>query len=486
VGKGRERGESLAGSIARYSSSKIYRHALGVVSALVKPKLLTPDLYGLWSLLNVIPAYTAYSHLGSGSAMLYRIPFCRGEGDEGKVREIKGTVFAAELSINIVIAAGLCLWALFGGFDPVVRYGLITMAAAVLLQFVFNYYIGLLKAYQNFRLVSSSFYLRSTLSLGALVLIWLFGIYGAYMGLVLGYALAIWYVRSQSPVGPERFFSGSLFADLVRTGFPIMLFNFITTLVRTSDKLVISAYLDRAELGFYSLAAMVFSALMQIPAAGREVMEPRLMKNLSAEGTAASLRSYLLRPVVTVSFLTPLLIGGAVFAVPAVVTLMLPRYTAGILPAQVLAVGGYFYAVALVCRGMIVAGGHQVAASGIVGLSLAVNVLLNILLIKAGYGITGVAAGTGVSFFVMAALLLLFLAKRFPGNRDDWRACLTASAGSFLAMTALIIVIGLALPLPSLPLVAAAAVRAVTFAAATALVWGLARRRMALLREDRT
>ena len=99
--------------------------------------------------------------------------------------------------------------------------------------------------------------------------------------------------------------------------------------------------------------------------------------------------------------------------------------------------------------------------------------------------ITGVAAGTGVSFLVMATLLLLFLAKRFPGNRDDWRSCLTASAGSFLVMTALIIVIGLALPLPSLPLLFAAAVRAVTFAAATALVWGLARRRIPLLREER-
>ncbi len=89
--------DSVLKNIVRYSSSKIFRQILRVLTGFIKPKLLTPELFGLWNILSIIPAYASYIHLGSRSSMRYLIPYHEAKKEEQKNSEIKGSVFYGSL-----------------------------------------------------------------------------------------------------------------------------------------------------------------------------------------------------------------------------------------------------------------------------------------------------------------------------------------------------------------------------------------------------
>ncbi|KWT82985.1 hypothetical protein [Candidatus Magnetominusculus xianensis] len=59
--------ETLIKNISRYVASNIFQRACGIVNTFIKkPKLLPPELYGLWNLINIITTY-ATAHLGTRS-----------------------------------------------------------------------------------------------------------------------------------------------------------------------------------------------------------------------------------------------------------------------------------------------------------------------------------------------------------------------------------------------------------------------------------
>ena len=85
--------ESVTKNIVRYSSSKVYQQILSLLTAFIRPKLLTPELYGLWNILNIIPTYASYSNLGTFDIMRYMIPYHEGKKEHQKSLEIRDSVF---------------------------------------------------------------------------------------------------------------------------------------------------------------------------------------------------------------------------------------------------------------------------------------------------------------------------------------------------------------------------------------------------------
>ncbi|MCD6416053.1 MAG: hypothetical protein J7M08_05095, partial [Planctomycetes bacterium] len=69
--------DSVAPVVAKYSSGRFYRMGLGLITAFIRPKLLSPEYYGIWTLLKLIPNYLSYAHGGTRTAMRYLIPLYR-------------------------------------------------------------------------------------------------------------------------------------------------------------------------------------------------------------------------------------------------------------------------------------------------------------------------------------------------------------------------------------------------------------------------
>lgn len=394
----------VVGTIARYASSNLFRQLLGVVNAFLKPKLLSPELFGLWNLLSLIPNYAQYIHLGSRSALRYRLPVNRALNREADNRSQIGAVYYGTLALSLLLALGLLLAAIWPPLPTAARVGLATMAVVVLLTWYFDFQVTLLKATEHFRLLSTvNFFQAGLLSLLNVGLILAFGLYGLYAALLLSSLAGVCYIRGRyrpPAFGPYRH---RVFMELVRTGLPIMAFSMSALLIRTADRFLIAGFLGLEALGYYGIATMVFNLLMQIPGASREVLEPKLMQAFAQGESEALLREYLVQPLLIMAYVVPALLGAAILLLPGAVSWLLPRYLAGVPAAQLLLAGGFFLALTYVLRGVIVAQGGQLAAALVTLAVTGINLGTATLLLRLGLGLSGVALASGASF------LLLFL-----------------------------------------------------------------------------
>ncbi len=406
--------------IAKYSSSRIIRQLLSVITTFLQPKLLSPDLFGLWTLLKIIPSYAGYLHFGSRTAMRFLIPQHQERGEYEKVAEIKNTVFTASLVLHLVAGFILILLSLLTGWHTATRVGLACMAFIILLQFFFEFYISNLKAEENFQSISRSNYIFSLASfLFSITLLYFFRIYGLFAAIILTYIVVIYYFYRSYRMEICVRFEKNIFVDLLQQGSPVMLTNLIILLIMTSDRFIVSWMLGQSSLGHYGIAILLLSFLMNVPGAAREVLEPQLMRELrQANRTEMSIK-YLIKPMNKMLYFLPLAIGASYLSMPLFIYIFLPRYSEGIKAAQILLFGAYFLALSHPPRNLIIAFSLQKKALSYLPLIFLFNVILSILLIRLGYGIEGVAVSSTVSFALIPASQLLIMKNFLPSRMID-------------------------------------------------------------------
>ncbi|BBD09250.1 lipopolysaccharide biosynthesis protein [Desulfovibrio ferrophilus] len=427
--------DSLSGTIARYATSVVARQTLGVLNAYLKPLLLSPALYGLWNLLNTALAFVPLTHLGSRSAMRYRIPANEARGDEQANEQVVGAVFYGTLFLTGLAALGLGAAALFVDAGVPERLGLLVMAVVMVITWLSEFHVALFKARSRFAPISTANYISAVAAcvLNA-VLILAFGIYGLFAALITTNGLVLWYLRRHAPAQSMSRFRMGLFMDLVREGFPIITFSLGATLIRTVDRFIISAWLGLEALGYYGIAVMALNFLMRIPDASREVVEPLLMRDLQTRPERDCLRDYVERPLLATAYALPLLLGPAMLLLPAAVNLLLPRYAQGVPAAQILTGGCLFLSLAFVLRGIIIARGQQVRATGVMLASVVGNLALSLGFLSLGWGIAGVALASACSFALLFGGLWIFVRRHeaeLPA--PSWSALLAPLALAVIA-----------------------------------------------------
>jgi len=461
--------DTLAATVAKYTSSHVYRHVLSAFSAFIKSKLLAPEQLGLWNLINIIPGYSTFLHFGANECMRFMIPYHEARGEQDKAEELIASTFYGSLFPNLALSCGLVVYGLASQADTVTRTGIFTMAALVVLNWYYYFSFSLLRARQNFSLIIAGNYIRSTVTLfGSITLIFFFGLYGLYAAMLASYIAVILYFEVKQPTRLRRGFDPAVFRAAIGTGLPITLFSLVTEVIRNLDQILVSWFLGIEQLGYYAISAMAAEFLMQIPGSARDVMEPRLMAEKASLTDEQMLRRYLFAPLLSSAYLMPFAIGPAAILVPTVVASLLPRYTPGIAPAQIIVFGCYFLAFVYATRGIVVANRWQGQATAIMAGTVLVNAALCIGFIKLGFGLRGVALGSSISCLLLALGLVVFLRCRCNYAHRAWRRVAIGLCPPFVCTLAL----SIALPLATARLqvyLAAGVNLVIFFASATAL-----------------
>lgn len=406
--------ESIFKTIARYSSSNIYRHITRAANAYIRPKLLEPELYGFWNLIGLLLFYSCYGHLGSRDTMRYLVPYYEGSKQFDKSLRLKGSVFYGTLYLSILFSLGILVYAFAAHHDTPVKLGLVTLSVLMIINWYDEFYAVHILSSQKFRLLTSKNYIESTVSLVlSASLLYFLSIYGLYISITVTGIIILVYLRANHSLEKHYRFDAGLFLDSVKKGFPIIIFGFSVVLVRTSDSILISSFLGNRMLGFYGIAVALFDFLMQIPGASRDVLEPKLMESLSRNSVEESFRAYFLKPLFSTAYLIPLLIGPAFFTIPLFIKLLLPKYIPGIMPAQIIIFGVYFFALSFISRGIIVANNWQLKTLYITFSVLVLNIAVSITLIKTGFGIEGVAVSSNIAYFMLYIGLTVFILRKY-------------------------------------------------------------------------
>jgi len=420
---------STARTVFRYALSRYYRQFLGLALALLRPRLLPVGAYGLWTGFKIVPRYASYLHLGTRDAMRFVAPYYRATDNGAELRNIKATVLTVSLLVNVAVSCVLAACFLAGGFSLEFRVGLLAMAVLVVVACIVQHIVALLRAEERFELLGKSYYLEATVVFVATIpLLYFWRIYGLYVSLLLTETAVLVYLLRHYRLGPRLHFSWGIFRDLVKQGGPILVSDFMIELISTSDRLLVACLLGKTQLGYYGIAVTAFAALIQIPGAAREILEPLAMKEMDAAASKEFVEKHMLRPLVNAAYLLPFLIGIVYFALPIAVRLLLPRYLPGIAPAQTLAFGVYFLALAYLPRPLIVANHWQLQLGAYLPIALLTNIAVSATLVARGYGLVGIAVGSCVSYCVLLVLLLVFIRRRLLYRHAGWWRSMLALA----------------------------------------------------------
>ncbi len=399
---------SLASNLAHYTPSVLFRSVAGIANLLVRPRLLNPEWFGLFSLLNVIPGYCRYLHLGSRDYMRFSLPKLQADGQDAEVLRIEASVFWGSVVPNASVAVVLLLLAAFAGFEFEMSVGLAAMAVLVLFTSLYEHCVTVMKGHQMFRELSRGMYVRNATQLGlSITLMLMFGFYGLLVALPISCLAGLIYLRRYYPSGKPGRFRFSVYAGMVREGLPLAASAFLMTLMITNGRLLVAGYLTNEYVGCYALAPLALTGMLQFSGAAREVVEPRIMEEANTLGDQAVLNRYLYRPLVINACCVPLIIAPLYFLLPPLIDWFLPKYSSGVPPLQIALFGFYFLALFYPLRGIIVAHRMQVASAFVLLLCLGINVGLSLLALERDAGITGVALANSISY---AALLLLTVA----------------------------------------------------------------------------
>ncbi len=402
--------------IVYVASSNLYRHILGFITALFRPTLLGPELYGLWSLVNILPNFTTFAHLGSRTAMRFKIPQYH-TSQAVEVHKIQSNAFVTAIICNLLIAFFVGGYALFFVDDKLKSDAWLIISIVVIANCLYEHFVSVLKGEQNFVIVSKLTFIRYSLNFvltGLFIYFW--GLYGALLALLLSIIITLIYLVYKDHFNVTLQFDFRTALDLIKIGAPIVTLDLIYLSIKNIDKMMIAMFMGTQLLGFYAISSMFIGPLLNIPGATREVTEQALMSEHTTLSKQQQLNQYLFKPLRYLAYLMPLLIACIYFSLPAFITLFLPKYAQSELPTQLLICGAYFLALSYPCRGLFVANNWQGHASKLASLSILINISLLALCIINNYSLAGIAISASITYFSLFIILLTALIKQFGVN----------------------------------------------------------------------
>lgn len=374
--------------------------------------LLGPTAWGTWQGTKLVLMYGANLHLGVQDAMHRELPILRGKKESARRAIITDVTFTFSFIVAIVVSIGVLLSTFVIGMNPKLRLSLQFISAMIFFLYINGFYGCLFRANNEFDIVSKITVIDGFGNLFSIALIFFFGLLGFLGGQVLRFFIVATYSWWKSSYTVRWRWDNTVFKSLTLIGFPIMLLIFANVIFTTIDRLLILKFLVAESLGLYSLGNLVFAPLLAVFTASNSVMYPRFAERYGETSDPRSLKRYLAIPMENLAVLMSILIGSIYLALPFLIRVFLPEYTAGTQAVRILIFGLYFYAITGMAGNMLLTINKQVLRLGILLGSALLNLCFSYAALKLGYGIAGVAAGTSLAYFVFF-LISTTLAMQF-------------------------------------------------------------------------
>ena len=194
---------------------------------------------------------------------------------------------------------------------------------------------------------------------------------------------------------------------LVKTGFPIMTVGLLYSLLTSVDRWVILNFLGVEALGHYTLAILCLGVLSLLPAVVAQQMYPRMAFRYGQTQDKRALLPLIVRQSLMALAVTLPTLALVYVSLPALVGLFLPAYAPGIAPARILLVGLAFIPLAGGVANFLNTVDKQVYYMMVQAGAVVVDLALDLFMVKIGWGLSGVALGVSITYFLYALTMML-------------------------------------------------------------------------------
>lgn len=421
VSAGQKEGEIIRDATA-LSVTLYLSQALYMVRGFIIAHVLGPSAYGVWSIFRIFLSSAPYFGLGVQQAMTREIPLSMGEGDEKKVPVITQT----SLFWNILITSCVTVIAFILSFTSFIKeYNTeVRLAGFVfMLNAVYLFIKSKLMGEKNFVLLSKFIFSYSVLNtFFVLGLLFFLRVQGILLGMMISQLILLVVIVFKGHLSFHLMIDRRVLWNLINIGFPIMILSSIFFLMRNIDKFIVIAMLGKTMAGYYGLAAFISSMVSYISYSISTVLLPRMMYKYGKTGDPKNIEMYFTKPMIILTGFIPIILGIIYINIDIVVKLFLPQYLPSITVLHILIVSLFFSTIWGIPTNLLIALNKQKMFMYITAVVLLCSIFLDIVIIRMGFGMNGVAISTTFMFLIASVIansLALLLLKN--NVKQIWR-----------------------------------------------------------------
>jgi O-antigen/teichoic acid export membrane protein len=413
--------EKIIKDTAKYSSAYYLTQGIGFITATAMRRFLGPYCMGIWSILQVIQSYFGYLYLGVDDAAAYKIPFYRGNNDKVAEHGIRDTAFSFIFLISIISSSLLILAAvvLRKHYPVEIIIGLLALAIYIILQRLYSFYVISLRAYKNFSVLSKSILFDGVTNLLLVFfLVSKFKLYGVYITISILAVLNTLFVHRLAKYDINLKFSLACLKSLILFGFPLLINSVLSEILRTIDRIMIAKMMGVLFVGYYSIAIMSKGFISGLSANLSIVSIPHLQEIYGKNKNIDDIKKFVTIPTTIFSYLLSPIIGLLYIVSPLFIKIVLPKYIPGICAMQILLFDTIFISCNQLTVNFLATINKQARVIPINLCAIILNIFLNYIFIKKGWGINGVALATISSSFFIFVTMLTYALRHFSNFKE--------------------------------------------------------------------
>ena len=393
-----------------FATTKYLSYFFTILSGLVIARVLGPADFGVFSALMLIVNYSQYSDLGLFSAMLKKVPFYSGKKEYNKAQKTEDIAFSGAMIIIIFISLILIIASFFiKNLSPNTINSLRIIAVIITLQQIFFFYQNHLRIEKKFLLIGKTLLIYSiTYFISIIILIMGFRLEGVFFASLIAYSIALIYIFKKENFKFRINIMPKKTVQLMGFGFPLLTIGIMYIILTSIDKLMIIKFMDKIQLGYYSIAIMIAGIIFFIPQAITYIMFSHFLERYGEREDKLHIKNHLFQPTLIISYLLPIVIGLVFITAPVAVYYILPKYIQGITSVKILVCATFFMSVIVSAGNFLVTLNKEkkMVSTQIIFITLAI--ILNYIFITRGYGINGIAIATAMSYFFYSTCILVY------------------------------------------------------------------------------
>ena len=384
-----------------YSGANYITIIIGIVVSVFSKKILGVSGAGSWALLSVVLLYGTYICLGIKNSLYREVPQCIGAKEVAKAGKIQNVTFSYLIVISLVGSVVIWILSFYLFTDPVLKTGVKIVAVLVFVTQMYNLVLTILRARKQISILSKVVVFNSLfVAVFALPGAYLFNVNGFAAGMVVSTALSFYFSKRWGNIRFSLEFDLVQIWHLLKIGLAMFLSGILYRTFMNIDKIMIGKMLGLEQLGLYTIGIMAVSQIGSLPRFFSIVIFPHIQEKYGVTKDVMEIKNMILKPTYLISRLGPVLLGIIIFLVQLVVLSVLPQFKDGLDVMKILVFGYFFIVVNEMSSTLLFTINKQKLLIPLYGIMVAVSIGMNYLFITFGWGITGVALGTSISYLL--------------------------------------------------------------------------------------
>ena len=391
-----------------------YANFLAAVRGIFIRRFIGPTFAGLLATLNTIFFFMMFVYRPLQGGVAREIPYFKGIKDPEAVKNLRNGSFTIVFILAILLNIGLFIASFIVPENEtgLLRWSLRLWAAVSFFKAIGAFLVVVYRTEKAFFQVFKFFFLNATLlTVVGIVVTYFYGFRGLIITTLVVQAISAGYLFKFGRIRLKFIFNRTLARvmwRLIVRGTPLVINTIMFLAFRQLDRVMVIGFLGMTQMGFYSIGNMLCNMIFLIPTSIWQVVAPGFLeRGARVKDNPTVLKGEVFHNTVTIAEIIPPAFTFGAFALPFLMQYILPNFEQGILPAQILVLGGFGIGVYHMFSKLFVITDKMRHLAEISFIMVVAAGVMNMWALSLETGIIGIAVATLASFFLYGMIVIL-------------------------------------------------------------------------------